>query len=247
MMRLGINIDHIATVRQARRGQWPDPVEAARVCERAGATSIVCHLREDRRHIDDDDVRRLKQAITTRLNLEMSSATDIVQVVLTIRPAQVTLVPERRQELTTEGGLDVARLSKKLGPLIRTFQVSGIGVSLFIDPEVDQLKAARDAGASIVELHTGRYANAPSADARARELAQLAKAARKGRELALAVAAGHGLDYQNVQAVAQIPEIEELNVGFSIVARALFVGLERAVTEMAHLVQRVESHVLQTA
>ena len=246
-MRLGVNIDHIATVREARRGQWPDPIEAARACERAGADSIVCHLREDRRHIHDDDVRRLTQVITTRLNLEMSMVPDIVQAALVIQPAQVTLVPERRQELTTEGGLDVAKLSKRLGPLIRTFRASRIDVSVFIDPEVDQLKAALDVGASIVELHTGRYADAPTVDARAREFEQIAKAARKGRALGLAVAAGHGVDYQNVQALVQISEIEELNIGFSIVARALFVGLEGAVTEMSRLVHLAESHVLQAA
>lgn len=231
-MRLGVNIDHIATVRQARRGATPDPVEAARVCERAGATSIVCHLREDRRHIQDRDVERLREAVTTHLNLEMSIAPSIVRAALRIRPDEVTLVPERRQELTTEGGLDARKLSRQLRPLIRQFQAQGIRVSLFIDPVDAQVRAAHAAGARIVELHTGRFAEAATATARRRELEALITAARLGRSLGLRVAAGHGLDYDNVRPVARIPEIEELNIGFSIISRALSVGLERAVREM---------------
>lgn len=231
-MRLGVNVDHVATVRQARRGRLPDPVEAALLCERAGAHGIICHLREDRRHIHDDDVKRLRQALTTRFNLEMSIARDIVRVALAIQPHQVTLVPERRQELTTEGGLDVGRLKRSLAPLIRSFQRQQIAVSLFVDPVLSQLKAARDVGATMVELHTGRYANAGSRTARARALDALRRAAQASRELGVRVAAGHGLDYDNVRAVAQLPEIEELNIGFSIISRALFVGLEQAVREM---------------
>ncbi|MBI4342643.1 MAG: pyridoxine 5'-phosphate synthase [Candidatus Omnitrophica bacterium] len=265
-MRLGVNIDHIATVRQARRGAVPDPVEAALTCERAGADGIVCHLREDRRHIQDADVRRLRRAITTRFNLEMSIAPSVVRVALAVKPDQVTLVPERRQELTTEGGLDVAKLLPALRPLIRRFQARGIAVSLFIDPIERQLAAARKSGAGVIELHTGRYANArdrarapsaagwatgvPSAarltatPARARELEALQRAARRGRALGLAVAAGHGLDYANAAAVAKIPEIEELNIGFSIIAHALSVGLETAVREMVTLMQREEAHAV---
>ena len=246
-MRLGVNIDHIATLRQARRGRLPDPVEAARVCERAGARSIVCHLREDRRHIQDQDVRRLKETITTRLNLEMSIAREIVQVALALKPAQVTLVPERRQELTTEGGLDVVRLSRRLEPIARALQQRRIKVSMFVDPVPAQLKAARDTGAALVELHTGRYANARSAGARARELGALRRAASLGRALGLRVAAGHGLDYENVRHIVEIQEIEELNIGFSIVTRALFVGLEEAVREMLARLQRQETHVVQAA
>ena len=235
-MRLGVNIDHVATVRQARRGTRPDPVEAALACERAGASSIVCHLREDRRHIHDADVRRLRRAITTRLNLEMSIAPDIVKAALAVRPDEVTLVPEQRHELTTEGGLDVARLSRRLKPLLGAFHTRSIAVSLFVDPVPRQLRAARQLGATRIELHTGRYANARTASARARELAILARAATLAKTLGLMVAAGHGLDYDTVRPVCGIPEIEELNIGFSIIARALSVGLAEAVKEMAALV-----------
>ena len=232
-MRLGVNVDHIATVRQARRGRRPDPVEAARACERAGANSIVCHLREDRRHIQDADVKRLNAAVRT-LNLEMSIAPDVVRVALALRPAQVTLVPERRQELTTEGGLDARRLARRLAPLIREFRQARIAVSLFVEPSRAQLAAARDAGAGMIELHTGRYANAAGA-ARRRALAAVRTAAKQGRRMGLAVAAGHGLDYDNTRAIAAIEEIEELNIGFSIISRALSVGLPQAVREMARL------------
>lgn len=236
-MRLGVNIDHIATVRQARRGEAPDPVDAARVCERAGATSIVCHLREDRRHIQERDVARLRRAVGVPLNLEMSIAPEIVRIALAIKPAQVTLVPERRQELTTEGGLDVARHGARLRRVISGFNQAGILVSLFVDPSRRQIEAARSAGAPIVELHTGRYAGANTAQARRRELQALARAAGLGRSLGLAVAAGHGLDYVNVRPVCAIAGIEELNIGFAIIARALSVGLEQAVREMAALLQ----------
>ena len=241
-MRLGINIDHIATVRQARRGVLPDPVEAARVCEQAGATSIVCHLREDRRHIQDADVRRLKRALVIPLNLEMSIAPSVVRAALGVTPAQVTLVPERRRELTTEGGLDVARQLPRLRPIIRRFQAQGIEVSLFIDPVHRQLEAAREAGATIIELHTGRYANATAPRTRKQALETIRRAARAGRTLGLAVAAGHGLDYENTKPVARVPEIEELNIGFSIIARALFIGLAQAVAEMAALVKRGDTN-----
>ena len=246
-MRLGVNIDHVATLRQARRGLVPDPVETALVCERAGASSIVCHLREDRRHIQDIDVRRLKEELNVPLNLEMSIAKDIVAVALAIRPNQVTLVPERRQELTTEGGLDVASLLTRLRILIRAFHARGIEVSLFVGPTEKQIVAARDSGARIVELHTGCYANANTSRRRACELDALKRAARFGRELGLLVAAGHGLDYDNVSAVVKIPEIEELNIGFSIISRALSIGLDRAVSEMVGLMRRRKSRELQIA
>lgn len=237
-MRLGVNIDHIATVRQARRGTWPDPIEAALICERAGATSIVCHLREDRRHIQDADVRRLRGTITTRLNLEMSIARSVVNTALAVKPDEVTLVPEKRQELTTEGGLDAVRLSSQLAPLIRRFDDKDITVSLFIDPVARQVHAARDLGATIIELHTGRYANARTAQTRARELKSLASAAVLAKTLGLHVAAGHGLDYDNVGPVCAMSEIEELNIGFSIIARALSVGLAQAVADMAACLRR---------
>ena len=238
-------MDHVATVRQARRGRLPDPVEAARLCERAGAHGIVCHLREDRRHIQEDDVRRLRRTLATRLNLEMSIARDVVRAALAIQPHQVTLVPERRQELTTEGGLDIVRLKRSIAPLIRAFQRQRIAVSLFVDPVLSQLKAAQDVGAAIVELHTGRYANAGSRAERARALHALRRAAQASRAFGLRVAAGHGLDYHNVSAVARLPHIEELNIGFSIISRALFVGLEQAVREMVELMRRRPLHVFQ--
>ncbi len=241
-MRLGVNIDHIATVRQTRRGNTPDLIEAARICERAGAASIVCHLREDRRHIQDRDVERLRAAVTTHLNLEMSIASDIVRAALRIRPEEVTLVPERRQELTTEGGLDVRKLSRHLKLLITQLHARGIRVSLFIDPVDAQVSTAQAVGARIIELHTGRYADATTAVERRRELDALIQAARCGRTLGLTVAAGHGLDYGNVKAVARIPEIEELNIGFSIISRALTVGLGRAVTEMVRLLEPRRIH-----
>ena len=235
-MRLGVNIDHIATVRQARLGARPDPLEAARACERAGADSVVCHLREDRRHIQDRDVERLVRRVSTRLNLEMSIAPGVVDAALRVQPWQVTLVPERRRELTTEGGLDVIRLERQLTGLVRRFHQRKISVSLFVDPVASQIKAAERTGATIVELHTGRYANAGSAQGRKRELASLAKAAALARRSGLAVAAGHGLDYDNVKPVAALDDLEELNIGFSIVARALFTGLERAVRDMKALI-----------
>lgn len=230
-LRLGVNVDHVATVRQARRGRIPDPVEAARVAEEAGADSIVCHLREDRRHIQDDDVARLRRAVRTRLNLEMSLAPDVVAAALKIRPAQVTLVPERRRELTTEGGLDVAAACERVRRAVERFQARGIEVSLFIDPDPRQVAAVLRAGAPVVELHTGGYAHA-AGSARRRELARLREAARQARLAGLVVAAGHGLDLENVGPVARLPEIEELNIGFSIIARAIFVGLPQAVREM---------------
>ena len=247
-MRLGVNIDHIATVRQARRGRVPDPVEAALVCERAGADSIVCHLREDRRHIQDDDVRRLRASVTTRLNLEMSIAEEIVRAALAVKPHQVTLVPERRRELTTEGGLDAPKLATRLRSVVGRLTDAGIGVSLFVDPVASQVSAAKRTGAAVIELHTGRYAEARSPSARSRELAALKRAAEQGRTLGLAVAAGHGLEYENVSPILEIPEIEELNIGYAIIVRALSVGLEQAVREMAGLVhQRTPHATLQTA
>lgn len=230
-LRLGVNVDHVATVRQARRGRIPDPVEAARAAEEAGADSIVCHLREDRRHIQDDDVARLRRAVRTRLNLEMSLAPDVVAAALAIRPSQVTLVPERRRELTTEGGLDVAAAPERVRRAVERFRARGIEVSLFIDPDPRQVAAALRAGAPVVELHTGAYAHA-AGSARRRELARLREAARQARRAGLVVAAGHGLDLENVGPVARLPEIEELNIGFSIIARAIFAGLPQAVREM---------------
>ncbi|MBI4355292.1 MAG: pyridoxine 5'-phosphate synthase [Candidatus Omnitrophica bacterium] len=233
--QLGVNIDHVATVRQARRGAQPDPVAAARLAEQGGCDSIVAHLREDRRHIQDADLFRLERAIRTRLNLEMSLAPEILRVALRLKPDQVTLVPERRQELTTEGGLDVVRHAARIAQALAPLQRRGILVSLFVDPNRRQLAAARRVGAAWVELHTGAYANARTASARRRELQLLRRATSDARRLGLRVNAGHGLDYHNVRPVAAIPDIEELNIGHAIVAQAVFVGMTQAVRDMRRL------------
>jgi pyridoxine 5-phosphate synthase len=222
-------VDHVATVRQARLGAVPDPVEAAQACEKAGADSIVVHLREDRRHIQDHDVARLRKALRVPLNLEMGLSSDVVAVALRIGPRQVTFVPEKRQELTTEGGLDVAGQLEKIRRAVRRFQDRGIPVSLFIDPDLLQVAAARRAGAPLVEFHTGRYAHAVR---KGHELRHLVAAARAARREGLSVAAGHGLNLENVRAVAAIPEVEELNIGHSIVSHSLLVGLGPAVRAM---------------
>ena len=225
-------------MRQARLGRVPDPVEAARICGRAGADSIVCHLREDRRHIQDADVARLLKRLSIPLNLEMSIAPDVVEVAMKLKPRQVTLVPERRRELTTEGGLDAVQLRTRLRRLVPNFQKRGIAVSLFVDPVLSQLRASAQSGAQIVELHTGRYAEARTAAQRKQELTILRRAAEHAKQLGLIVAAGHGLDYHNTAAIIAIPEIEELNIGFSIISRALFVGIECAVREMRALMKQ---------
>jgi pyridoxine 5-phosphate synthase len=228
-IRLGVNVDHVATVRQQRRGQEPDPVELALICEQSGADSIVAHLREDRRHIQDHDVARLQKRLKTHLNLEMGLSTDVVAVALRVRPKQVTLVPEKRQELTTEGGLDVIRQFEKIRAAVKKFHDRGIEVSLFIDPAVGQVAASARSGAKIVEFHTGSYANAAK---KSSELRHLVAASHAARREGLIVAAGHGLTVANVRAVAAVPEIEELNIGYSIVSRALSIGMAKAVREM---------------
>lgn len=244
-MRLGVNIDHIATVRQQRRGRFPDPIEAAAVCERHGASGIVCHLREDRRHIQDEDVRRLKQSVTTSLNLEMAISNEIVEMALALVPNQVTLVPEKRQELTTEGGLNVKGLLKRLTGLIPRFKERGIAVSLFVDPDISQVEASHKVGANSIELHTGRFAQAKTDREREGELQSVIGAANEGRTRGMLVAAGHGLEYDNVAAVARIPEIEELNIGYSIIVRALEVGLGAAVREMVEKIGVETVHAKQ--
>lgn len=245
-IELGVNIDHIATLRQARLGTCPDPIEAAQTCERAGADGIVCHLREDRRHIQDKDVERLRKVITTHLNLEMSIAPEIIDIALSIKPNQVTLVPEKRQELTTEGGLNVANLSNKLIPIIDRFHEQRISVSLFIDPVIHQISAAKDAGATIVELHTGCYAGAETQTEMKQQLASLQQAALAAEQFGLTVAAGHGLDYVNIQQVIQINQIKEVNIGFAIIAEAFRGGLNDAVTKMVNLLKGPSSHANQS-
>jgi pyridoxine 5-phosphate synthase len=231
-MRLSVNIDHVATLRQARRTVEPDPVAAAVIAELAGADGITVHLREDRRHIQERDVRLLRQTVRTHLNLEMAATEEMVAIALEIKPDYVTLVPERREEITTEGGLDVASQVSRLGEVVDRLQGSGIPVSLFVDPDPIQIAAAAQVGARWVELHTGRYAEASSEAQREAELAQLQKASQQAIQLGLRVNAGHGLTYWNVGPVARIPGIEELNIGHSIISRAVLVGLERAVREM---------------
>lgn len=234
-MRLYINIDHVATVRQARRTDEPDPVAAAGLAEEAGADGITAHLREDRRHIQDEDVERLARAVRGVFNLELATAPDITGLACRLRPFQATLVPERREEVTTEGGLDVSRPSHALKSSIAKLSDAGIRVSLFIAPSAADIRSAHALGVPAIELHTGRYANTWRASDDA--LQELRQAARLARDLGLAVHAGHGLTYANVRPVADIPEIEELNIGHSIVSRAVMVGMAQAVAEMARLVR----------
>jgi pyridoxine 5-phosphate synthase len=236
-MRLYVNIDHVATLRQARRADEPDPVAAARLCEAAGADGITAHLREDRRHVGDQDLEALARTVTTVLNAELALAPDVVALVCGLRPFQATLVPERREEVTTEGGLDLTRQDSRLKLAIDRLASAGSRVSLFIDPDLAAIDAARALGVPAIELHTGRYAHTWRQGSGA--LDQLAAAARHGRGLGLAVHAGHGLTYHNVQAVVAIPEIEEVNIGHSIVSRAVLTGMTEAVREMRRLIDEV--------
>ena len=235
-LRLGVNIDHVATLRQVRRAAYPDPLLAALVAEQSGADSITLHLREDRRHIQDHDVERMRAALQTRMNLEMAATEAMVAIARRVRPQDVCLVPEKREELTTEGGLDVAGQVARLRETCAALREAGSRVSLFIDPEPAQLEAALEAGAPVVELHTGAYAET-SGERQAVELARLVEAARYGSRIGLTVHAGHGLHYHNVQPVAAIPEIVELNIGHAIVARAVLEGMAGAVRAMKDLMQ----------
>ena len=237
MIRLGVNIDHVATLRQVRGTSYPSPVQAAMMAESAGADFITLHLREDRRHIQDRDVAILREALTTAMNLEIALTDEMVAIACEIRPQEVCFVPERRQELTTEGGLDVPACADRLRAACATLAEAGIRVSLFIDPHPHQLDAARAIGAPVVELHTGTYATACNEAEQAAELARLAAAVEHGVALGLRVNAGHGLNYHNVQPIARLPAIRDLNIGHAIVAQALFVGWEQAVREMKLLLQ----------
>ena len=236
--RLYINIDHVATVRQARRGDEPDPVAAALLCERAGADGITAHLREDRRHIQDGDIERLATAVTTVLNLEMACTDEMLAIALRLRPHQVTLVPERRQEITTEGGLDVTSEPERLRDGLARLNDAGIRTSLFIAPHKATIEGSRDLGAAAIELHTGQYAHHPRDS---QMLIMLRDASRFGASLGLAVHAGHGLTVGNVAPVAAIPEIEELNIGHSVVSQAIFVGLVAAVRELRHVMDEARA------
>jgi pyridoxine 5-phosphate synthase len=241
MIRLGVNIDHVATIRQARRGREPDPVWAAVLAQLGGADGITIHLREDRRHIQDDDVLRLRQAVPGRLNLEMAASQEIVAIACRAKPDYATLVPERRQELTTEGGLDVAANLQAVEQSVSALHGAGIGVSLFINPDKSQIKASQKLRVEAVEFHTGQYADATSAETAARELDRLRQGALEAHAAGLRIHMGHGLNYLNVQAVAGLPHVEELNIGHSIVARAVMVGMERAVREMKQLISQTSS------
>ncbi len=235
MPRLSVNVDHIATLRQARRGTEPDPVAAAVLAELAGAEGIIVHLREDRRHIQDRDLRLLRQTAQTKLNMEMAATVEMQRIALEVNPELTTLVPEKREELTTEGGLEVASRVAFFTEYIGKLKQGNISVSLFVDPDDRQIAASRKSGADWVELHTGAYANARTDRDRSQEFDKLVEAAKLAASLGLRVGAGHGLNYVNVRPVARIPEVEELNIGHSIISRASLVGIERAVREMIAL------------
>jgi pyridoxine 5-phosphate synthase len=242
MPRLGVNIDHVATLRQARGGREPDPVWAAAQAELAGADGITVHLREDRRHIQDRDLRLLRETVQTRLNLELAVEPSIVAIALEVRPIQVTFVPERRAELTTEGGLDVIGQRPRVSEAVSLCQKAGLEVSLFIDPSLDQVRASADLGVSAVELHTGRYADATTLDETRRELAALIEASSLVRRLGMTLHAGHGLNYSNVAAVAGIDGMAELNIGHSIISRAIFSGIGDAVRTMKIAMNGIDNH-----
>jgi pyridoxine 5-phosphate synthase len=237
MLRLGVNVDHVATVRQARRGELPDPVESALLAEQAGADGITVHLREDRRHIQEHDVERLRERVRTKINLEMAVTSAMLAYAKKVRPADACFVPEKREELTTEGGLDVAAQRAKIKEGVARLQDGGIRVSLFVDPETAQIEAAREAGAHAVEIHTGAYCNADGGRRETQRQA-IAAAAALALRLGLEVHGGHGLDYQNVLPIAKIPEIVELNIGHSVIARAVIVGIAQAVREMKELLAK---------
>jgi pyridoxine 5-phosphate synthase len=236
--RLGVNVDHVATLRQSRRTTYPDPVQAAMLAELGGADQITIHLREDRRHIQERDLAVMRKTVQTALNLEMAATQEMVKIAFEAKPDTCTLVPERREELTTEGGLDVAGNRDAIRKVVKTLKDAEIVASLFIDPDVDQVRAAHRVEADVVEIHTGRYCDARLAQDRRRELARIVDAAKAAAKLGLRVAAGHGLHYRNVVPVAAIAEIEEFNIGHAIVGHAIMVGMERAVRDMKELLAR---------
>lgn len=237
-MELSVNIDHVATVRQARGGEEPSPITAASIAELAGACGIVCHLREDRRHINDDDLRLLREVVQTKLNMEMAATHEMIEIASDVLPDIVTLVPERREELTTEGGLDVSGRYSEMEMAVARLQQQGIATSFFIEPSIEQIDTCADIGANIVELHTGIYANARSASHKQAELEKLRKAAEHARSSGLIVAAGHGLNYHNIAPVCAIDAITEVSIGHAIISRAIFSGLDTAVRDMITTIQR---------
>ena len=237
-MKLSINIDHVATLREARGGVEPDPVTAAHLCELAGADGITCHLREDRRHVNDRDVRLLRESVKTKLDLEMAATPEIIAIAAEVLPDLATFVPERRQELTTEGGLDVLTHRHALRDAIREMHRHDIEVSLFVDPVIEQIEAAHDVAADVIEIHTGEFANARSDEEQLRLLEIIREAARRGRSLGLGVNAGHGLNYLNMPLLMTVEEIEEVSIGHAVLARAVFTGLDRAVRDMREVMRR---------
>ncbi|MDO8494577.1 MAG: pyridoxine 5'-phosphate synthase [Deltaproteobacteria bacterium] len=241
MIRLGVNIDHVATLRNARRTRYPNPIAAAGLVAKAGADQITVHLREDRRHITDKDVAELRRSVTIALNLEMSCSPEIVKIACDVGPDIATLVPEKREEITTEGGLDVVRQKVIVGEVIQTLKAKGIEVSLFIEPVKEQIDAAIQLGADRIEIHTGRYCDLPEGEPSRKELARIKEAAQYAAEKGLFVAAGHGLNLDSLEEVIRaVPEIEEYNIGHSIVSRAIFVGLEKAVEEVKELIKGIK-------
>ena len=243
MARLGVNIDHIATLRQVRQARYPDPVTAASIAELAGADNITCHLREDRRHIQDRDVKLLREVVQTHLNLEIAATQEMIRFALELKPQVVTLVPEKRQELTTEGGLDLISQSETIGKAIVLLREVGIKVSLFVNPDLDSIKLSHRLGAQVVEIHTGRYADADGHNEVQRELSRVQEAVAFATKLRLSVHAGHGLHYQNIETMASIEQIESFQIGHSIVARAVLVGFEQAVREMKSLIAKVRKRI----
>lgn len=236
MIKLGVNIDHIATIRQARRTFEPDPVTAATLAILGGADIITVHLREDRRHIQDRDVRVLREVVFTKLNLEMSVTREIIDIAIETKPEQITLVPEKRHEITTEGGLDVVSQKKAIEDVVKRFEDAGILVSLFVDPEENQISASKEVGAQYIELHTGTYANAKDEISRSKMIEKLQRGMKMAKNLSLRVNAGHGLTYQNIGLLIESLDVEELHIGHSIISRAVFVGIEKAVSEMKDLI-----------
>ena len=237
MLRLCIKVDHVATIRQVRGGNEPDPIAATVLADLAGADGIVCHLREDRRHIQDRDLKILKEIVKTHLNLEMAASQEMENIAIKVLPDMVTLVSENRQELVTEGGLDVVTHSSRIAQMISNLHTHNIVVSLFVDPNIHQIKAASQIGADYVEIHTGEYANATDLNSQNEELEKIANMAAAAAKLELGVSAGHGLNYHNVTPIAKIPQIEELNIGHSIISRSVLVGIQNAVTEMLELIR----------
>ena len=236
-MRLAVNVDHFATLREARKSNEPEPVLAALLAEQAGAEGIVCHIRSDRRHIKERDLRLFRQVVKTKLNIEMAATEEMKNIALDIKPDIVSLVPERQEELTTEGGLDVISNKKHLGPHIHDLKNGGIKVSIFVDPDLKQIETCHKVGVDLIEINTGKYAELKPGEERQKALDEIRRAAEYGHKLGLEVHAGHGLDYKNVRPVAAIPEITEFSIGFSIVSRSALVGIERAVKEMISLIE----------